>query len=138
VTINQASSQADPTSTSPIHFTAVFTEPVTGFNNGDVTLSGTAGATTAVVTEIAPNDGTTYDVAVSGMTTNGTVIASIPANAAQEDFSLNGNPASTSTDNTVTFNAAPTTKADCKKGGWRNFGFPDQGTCITAFNENRP
>jgi hypothetical protein len=32
---------------------------------------------------------------------------------------------------------APTTKDECKKGGFRDFGFPDQGTCITAFNENR-
>jgi subtilisin-like proprotein convertase family protein len=31
----------------------------------------------------------------------------------------------------------PTTKADCKKGSWKAFGYPDQGTCITAFNENR-
>ncbi|HOU40255.1 MAG TPA: ExeM/NucH family extracellular endonuclease, partial [Promineifilum sp.] len=68
VTINQASGQTDPTSTSPINFTVVFSEPVTGFATGDVTLSGTAGATTAVVTQIAPNDGTTYNVAVSGMT----------------------------------------------------------------------
>jgi subtilisin-like proprotein convertase family protein len=102
VTINQASSQADPTTDSPIHFTAVFNEPVTGFIDSDVTLSGTAGATTAVVSEAAPNDGTTYDVAVSGMSSDGTVIASIPANAAQ-DAAQNGNSASTSTDNTVTF-----------------------------------
>ena len=33
-----------------------------------------AGATTADVTETAPNDGTTYNVAVSGMTNSGTVI----------------------------------------------------------------
>ena len=31
----------------------------------------------------------------------------------------------------------PTTKEQCKKGGWKEFGYPDQGTCITAFNENR-
>ena len=31
----------------------------------------------------------------------------------------------------------PMKKADCKKGGWKNLGYPDQGTCITAFNENR-
>lgn len=114
VTINQASGQADPTTDSPIHFTAVFNEPVTGFTDSDVTLSGTAGATTADVTEIAPNDGTTYDVAVSGMTTDGTVIASIPANAAQ-DADQNGNAASTSTDNTVDFDApniAPTAVGD--------------------------
>ena len=104
VTINRASGQADPTTDSTIHFTAVFDEPVTGFDDSDVDLSGTAGATTAAVTEQAPNDGTTYDVAVSGMTTSGTVIVSIPANAAQ-DAAQNGNSASTSTDNTVTFDA---------------------------------
>jgi len=32
----------------------------------------------------------------------------------------------------------PTTKAQCKNGGWRNLGWPDQGTCITAVNQNRP
>jgi hypothetical protein len=118
VTINQASAsgQADPTTDSPIHFTAVFDEPVTGFTGSDVTLSGTAGATTAVVTETTPNDGTTYDVAVSGMSTSGTVIASILANAAQ-DAGSNGNSASTSTDDTVTFtgttaNEAPTVTVD--------------------------
>ena len=108
VTINQASGQTDPTSTSPINFTVVFSEPVTGFATGDVTLSGTAGATTAVVTQIAPNDGTTYNVAVSGMTTNGTVVATIGAGVAQ-DAAGNPNAASTSTDNTVTYNAPAAT-----------------------------
>jgi subtilisin-like proprotein convertase family protein len=32
----------------------------------------------------------------------------------------------------------PTTKAQCKKGSWRDFGYPDQGTCISFVNENRP
>ncbi len=56
-----------------LHFTVVFDEPVSGFTDSDVTLSGTAGATTASVSQIAPNNGTTYDVAVSGMTSGGTV-----------------------------------------------------------------
>ncbi|HEU4860794.1 MAG TPA: proprotein convertase P-domain-containing protein, partial [Chitinophagaceae bacterium] len=47
VTINQGASQTDPTSASPILFTVTFSEAVTGFATGDVTLSGTAGATTA-------------------------------------------------------------------------------------------
>ena len=102
VTINQADGQADPTSASPIDFTVVFTETVTGFATGDVTLSGTAGATTATVTEVAPNDGTTYNVAVSGMTGSGTVIATVGAGVAQDGAS-NGNTASTSTDNSVTY-----------------------------------
>jgi len=101
VTVNQAASQTDPTSTSPINFTAVFSKTVTGFSSTGVTLGGTAGATTAVVT----GSGTTYNIAVSGMTTSGTVIASIAAGKAN-DLAGNLNTASTSTDNTVTFNAA--------------------------------
>lgn len=106
VTINQAATQLDPTTASPIHFTAVFSEPVTGFATGDVTLSGTAGATTATVTEIAPNDGTTYNVAVSGMTADGTVTAAIGVVVAA-DAAGNGNTTSTFTDNTVTFDGNP-------------------------------
>ncbi|MDQ3248774.1 MAG: Ig-like domain-containing protein, partial [Chloroflexota bacterium] len=107
VTINQAVGQTDPTLNIPINFTVVFNEPVSGFVSGDVSLSGTAGATTASVTESAPNNGTTYNVAVSGMTTNGTVIADIAASAAS-DAGGNGNAASTSSDNTVTFVADST------------------------------
>jgi hypothetical protein len=98
VVIGQASGQADPTAASPINFTAVFGKAVTGFTGSDVTLSGTAGATTAVVT----GSGTTYNVAVSGMTANGTVIATIPAGAAT-DGAGNTSAASTSGDNTVTY-----------------------------------
>lgn len=100
VTINQATGQADPTGTSPINFTVIFSEAVTGFDSTDVTLSGTAGATTATVT----GSGTAYNVAVSGMTQNGTVIANIAAGRAT-DAAGNPNTASTSTDNTVTFTA---------------------------------
>src|SRR5207249_6905258 len=100
VTINQASGQADPSNTSPINFTVVFSESVTGFTGSDVTLSGTAGATTATVT----GSGTTYNVAVSGMTSDGTVIATVPANGAN-DAAGNLNTASASTDNTVTRDA---------------------------------
>ena len=59
-------------------FTVVFSASVTGFTNAGVTLAGTSGATTAVVT----GSGTTYNVAVSGMTQSGTVIASVPAGVA--------------------------------------------------------
>src|SRR5438034_308757 len=39
VTINQAAGQADPTSTAPITFTAVFSESVSGFTGSDVVRS---------------------------------------------------------------------------------------------------
>ena len=101
VTINQAAAQSDPTFVSPINFTVVFSASVADFATGDVTLSGTAGATTAVVT----GSGTTYNVAVSGMTASGTVIATI----AQGRATAGGLPnlPSTSTDNTVTWQPGP-------------------------------
>jgi hypothetical protein len=99
VTINQAATQSDPTSSSPINFTVVFSAPVTDFTSGDVSLSGTAGATEAVVT----GSGATYNVAVSCMTNSGTVIASINAGMAHNSLGQ-PNHSSTSTDNTVTFN----------------------------------
>ena len=102
VTINQSEGQSDPAITGPINFTVIFSEAVTGFTSSDVTLGGTAGATTAVVTEIAPNNGTTYNVAVSGMSTGGTVIVGIPAGAAVNAANIFNN-AATSTDNTVTY-----------------------------------
>src|SRR2546430_2074640 len=46
VTINQAAGQADPTSTAPITFTAVFSEPVSGFTGSDVVIGGSAEHTT--------------------------------------------------------------------------------------------
>ena len=98
VTLNQAVTQSDPTRTSPINFTVVFDEPVAGFSADDVTLSGTAGAATATVT----GSGTTYNVAVTGMTSSGTVSARIAAGRAQ-DAAGNLNLASTSSDNTVVF-----------------------------------
>ena len=105
VTINQGASQADPTSATPIVFDVQFSEPVTGFSDSDVSLSGTAGGTlVAVVT----GSGEDYTVSVSGMTSSGTVIASIPA-AAANDADNNPTGASTSTDNTVTFNSPPPT-----------------------------
>jgi hypothetical protein len=105
VTIDQAVSQTDPTGSSPISFTAVFSEIVgSSFSNADVTISGTAGATIASVTNPS-SDGKTFNVAASGMTTNGTVIVSIDA-AKAEDAAGNGNAASTTTDNTVTYSAS--------------------------------
>ena len=103
VTINQAANQPDPTNVSPVNFTVVFSEMVTGFDSADVILGGTANPMTANVT---PGSGTTYNVAVSGMTQNGTVTATVNANGAM-DAGGNSNTASTSNDNTVSFFFTP-------------------------------
>lgn len=98
VTVNQAAGQSDPTSDSPINFTAVFSESVSDFVTGDVTLSGTAGATTATVT----GSGTTYNIAVTGMNSSGTVIPTLAVDIAT-GASGNTNTASTGSDNNVTY-----------------------------------
>ncbi len=111
VTISQAAGQLDPTNTTPVYFAVLFSEPVSDFVSADVTLSGTAGATTAVVTETAPNDSTTYQIDVSGMTGDGTVIVTIEAGKAH-DAASNPNTASTG-DNEVTYDTtAPTVTFD--------------------------
>jgi hypothetical protein len=108
VTINQATGQADPTNTSPINFSVTFSEPVSGFTPADVTIAGTAGGTKTVTVTGGPS---AYGVSVSGIT-DGTVTATIAAGAAQDEVG-NGNTASSSTDNTVTFDAAaPTVTID--------------------------
>ena len=100
VTVEQAAAQADPTGASPINFTATFSAPVTGFTSSDVNLGGTGEPTTATVT----GGPSVYNIAVTGMSGNGTVTASVAPDAAV-DGSGNPNQPSTSADNTVLYQA---------------------------------
>jgi hypothetical protein len=126
VTVNRASGQADPTSASPIHFAVVFGEPVSDFATGDVTLSGTAGATTAAVA----GSGTTYDVAAGGMTTGGTVVATVAAGVVH-DAAGNANAASTSADNGVTYAVPPTVSSVMLANASGTAGALDDNDTIT-------
>src|SRR5690606_15160592 len=98
VTVNRADGQGDSTNADTINFKVVFSEAVTGFDAADVTLGGTAGATTAVVT----GSGTTYNVAVSGMTQDGTVTVGL-AEGAAFDAAGNASTAAIALDDTVTY-----------------------------------
>src|SRR5207249_768317 len=89
VTMEQAPGQADPAKASPINFTATFSEPVTGLASSDVTLTGTAGGTPVIS---VTGSGTSYAIAVSGMT-DGTVVASVVSAAATDTA---GNPSAVS------------------------------------------
>ncbi|MEG5192619.1 ELWxxDGT repeat protein, partial [Microcoleus sp. ARI1-A4] len=102
VTINQATAQTDPTATSPINFTVTFSEPVTGFDAADIDL--TTSTATGTLTPTITGGGPVYTVAVNGMTGSGNVIPSIKANGVT-DTAGNNNTVSTSTDNSVTYNA---------------------------------
>ncbi|RLC02661.1 MAG: hypothetical protein DRI57_29880, partial [Deltaproteobacteria bacterium] len=96
VTVEQT---ADPVNSPPVNFTVVFSEAVSDFATGDVTLGGTASGT---LSGTVTGSGTTYNVAVTGMTSAGTVTAEIGAGKATDSVG-NGNAAATSTDNEVTF-----------------------------------
>ncbi|MDB5388337.1 MAG: hemagglutinin/hemolysin-related protein, partial [Planctomycetaceae bacterium] len=79
------------TNASPITFTFQFTEPVSGFSAGDVSLTnGSAGTFTAI-------DGDTYTLQVTP-TSSGPVSVAVAANAAQ-DAATNGNSAASATVN---------------------------------------
>ena len=105
VTINQSANQDDPTRNTTVHFTAVFSKPVIGFDSTGVAMSGTALPSTITITD--SGDSQTFDVALSGFAQEGTVIANITQGICH-DANGNINLASTSTDNVVTFQTAPT------------------------------
>src|SRR5207248_280852 len=89
----------------PIKFDVAFSAPVTGFTASDVSLVGT---TFPGLTVNVSGSGALYTVSVTGMNGVGTVIASIPANSAVDGSGTN-NLASTSTDNSVSFDNVPPT-----------------------------
>jgi len=136
VTVNQATTQSDPTNTGPIHFTAIFSEAIdtSTFSSSSVTLGGTAGGTLSVViAQDPPNDGTTFDIAVSGMTSTGTVTASIPVNAVTTNSGAS-NTASTSIDNSVTYDiTAPMVSSTSLKSSYTS---PGPSSFTTTFSED--
>jgi hypothetical protein len=108
VTINQAAGQADPAVAGPVTFAVNFSEPVTGFTAADVSFAGSTvgGALAAAVA----GSGASYTVSVTGMDGTGTVVASIPADAAADAVGILS-AASTGVDNSVVFdNVRPTVR----------------------------
>jgi hypothetical protein len=130
VTINQGPSQSDPTSTSPVVFSVVFSETVTGFAPADVNLAAsTAGGTLVAAVS---GSGANYTVSVTGMTAGGTIVATIPANAVQ-DGTGNFNTASTSVDNTVTWEPPVATTTPTPGGTSAGGGLPPTGNDVSWY-----
>ncbi|MDD2515918.1 MAG: S-layer homology domain-containing protein, partial [Candidatus Gracilibacteria bacterium] len=81
VTINQKTSQSDPTTTSSALFTVVFSEPIdiSSFTIYDISTSGSTapGIIINSITQVVPNDGTTFEVSISASGT-GNIVANIP------------------------------------------------------------
>ena len=84
VTVNQKAGQST-NHASPVVFTAVFSAPinVATFTAARVVLSGTApGMAVSAITQVAPNNGTTFEITATATSNTGTILASIPASGA--------------------------------------------------------
>jgi len=99
VTINQRSTQADPTKSFPIYYDIIFSAPVTDFTEDDLVYIGTAPDPDYDLDVV---DATAYTLTVNSSTGDGRFAFHIP-----EDVTAEGNAASTSTDNMVTYDATP-------------------------------
>jgi len=102
VTIDQAAGQDDPTNALPIAFDVVFDEPMIGFGPEGVVVTGPVDTNMVSVS----GSGANYAIWVLATTGEGVITASIPADVCQTAFGL-PNTASTSTDNSVTYDTTP-------------------------------
>src|SRR5205807_3851120 len=80
-TVDREGGEAHRSIATPIDFTDEFGAGVRTFGRAVITIWGSAGGAKTVTVSGGPS---TYNVAVSGMSTAGTVIASIPAGVAQD------------------------------------------------------
>ena len=102
VTVNQAVGQVDPSSTLPINFSVVFSEPIIAsiFTPTDIIQSGTAQGIVWSITDAGNH--MNFTLSATASTTRGTIIPSIAANRVT-DLVGNTNTASTSSDNFVSY-----------------------------------
>ncbi|MDF1860220.1 MAG: Ig-like domain-containing protein [Verrucomicrobiales bacterium] len=95
VTIEQAAGQADPATSGPFLFTATFSEAVSSFAAGDLSITGSAAGTASI-----SGGPTIYSVSITDSGTEGLVSASVPG-LVVSDSAGNSNEASSSFDNRV-------------------------------------
>jgi hypothetical protein len=130
VTINKKSGQEDPTDVATILYTVVFSQAIddTTFTTADINTSAstTGGVTVNSVTEVAPNDDTTFEVSVTATGADGNVILTIDA-ATVQTLTLVDNAVSSSTDNIVGYDTA----ADAAPGSPDMEGTSDTGVLST-------
>lgn len=103
VTVNQSTSgptQSDPSNSPTLYFYVRFNEPV-NFTGAGLSFAGSTASGTLTVGSIQ-GSGAVYLVGITGMTSSGTVVVSVPAGQVG-DLAGNLNAASTSTDNQVTY-----------------------------------
>ncbi len=113
VTVEQKAGQTDPATTDSASFTITFDEAIdaTTFDASDLTITG-SGTVLSGPIQISPN---VFEVTLNGLLNGGTTSVSVPANSV-EDLAGNLNTASTSTDNSVTYQVATNTYTSRYRG----------------------
>lgn len=102
VAINQDASQSDPTTSLPIRFNVVFSEPAAGLEREDISFAGSTADLSGAGMFINSTSPSTYTIEIYGLRSPGTVVAAIRQQAAFDRVG-NSSSASTSTDNSVDF-----------------------------------
>lgn len=104
VTINQAIGQADPTSTLPINFAVVFSEPINvgTFTTADISI-GSSTATGITWSILDSGDHMNFTLSATTVAGYGTLIPSIAAGQVEDTVAQTNPLPSVSLDNTVTY-----------------------------------
>jgi hypothetical protein len=105
VTIAPAPGQSATTNTLPIRLVATFSEPVTGFGAGALTLGGTVAPGSVVVS----GTGTTYTITLDGVPQSGTITVGTAVGAATDAA---GNPTTPPAPLNLTYDRPVPTKPD--------------------------
>jgi hypothetical protein len=114
--VDQGALQADPTNALPVNFTVMFSEAIdpTTFTAADIIQTGSA---TGITWDLSTADNVTWTLSAISVTGGGTIIPVI-VDGTVTDVAGNGNLASTSTDNIVTYDTtAPTITVTAPNGG---------------------
>ena len=106
VFVNQAVGQDDPAAETPVEFTVVFDQPVSGFDASDIVQSGAATATEILVEDV-DGLGAAYRVLCDKLVSTGDLAIEVLAGAATSVESGLPNVDSISTDNQVQIRSVP-------------------------------
>jgi hypothetical protein len=104
--------------------------------NGQRTPTGTVSFTSSGPGAFSPNQ-CTLSQASPGVASCSVTYTPGPSGALRSDTitaSYGGDSTHTPSGETTTVKVQPTSEADCKKDGWKNYGFRNQGQCIKFVN----
>jgi hypothetical protein len=134
VTVDQKVGQADPANSTNVEFAVVFSEAIDTdtFTDSDITQNGTAGG--VIWNIVNDGDDTNFTLQATVVSSDGTLIPSINAGLVDNADNSVQNSASTSTDNSVTYDAtAPSLSITSPTAGtWFGTTLSVSGNCNEA------